>query len=106
MTYCSWARSDAQRAVTKRLKVPSTADFPDCGWSIGRYRIAVSKDHSTASVQGYVDAQNSFGAKLRGNWEVKLRRRDDGDHKMPRWDAVRSRWTSERTWMNCSTFWR
>lgn len=51
--------------VEDRLKAPSSADFPyyepkyvqDLG--SGKYR-----------VQSYVDAQNSFGAKIRSRWMV------------------------------------
>jgi len=53
--------------VTKRLKSPSTAEFPMLDFSAeslggGRYR-----------VKSYVDAQNSFGAKMRTNYTCILR---------------------------------
>jgi hypothetical protein len=62
---------EAQLLVKARLKAPSTADFQ-----------AASEAHvldlgDEFDVTSYVDAQNSFGAKLRQNFIVKLRR--DGE---------------------------
>ena len=59
----------ATQFVERRLKAPSTAKFPwmsDDGVSVSRlpgckYRVI-----------GYVDAQNSFGAKLRNRFVVEL----------------------------------
>jgi hypothetical protein len=55
--------------VTQRLKAPATASFPS--WN--------SEDVSSLwtgecnfSVVGYVDSQNSFGAKLRTNFVAQL----------------------------------
>jgi hypothetical protein len=52
--------------VQERLKAPSTAefcDFNDTKW-------LVEEDEFT--VQGWVDSENSFGAKLRNKWQVKM----------------------------------
>lgn len=63
----------SQSFVEKRLKAPSTADF--CSYSDatvtdlgdGRFRVSA-----------YVDAQNSFGAKIRTNYTCVLKS-TDGD---------------------------
>lgn len=63
------AKSMAEVFVKGRLKAPSTADFSP--WN---------EDHAdklidappTFRVTGWVDSQNSFGAKLRSQWSVKL----------------------------------
>lgn len=62
----------AQKVVTENLKAPSTADFPSCGWSLNKYEIRANKDRTEFSVIGYVDAQNSFGAKIRNRFVVIL----------------------------------
>lgn len=67
----------AQRAVEKHLKSPKSADFPDCGWSLEKYKIKASPDRKTFWVQGYVDAQNGFGAMIRSKWVVQLSRSQD-----------------------------
>ncbi|NFM25195.1 hypothetical protein FDB84_12300 [Clostridium sporogenes] len=65
--------STAKEVVKKNLKAPSTAKFP---WSFGEYKIQESKsenkDMVVYTVSGYVDAENSYGAKLRNNFIVKL----------------------------------
>jgi len=61
------ARVAARRAVLQNLKAPSTADFP---W------LSTSETHlgnGVWVVKGEVDAQNSFGAKLRHQWHVRLK---------------------------------
>lgn len=59
----------AQRGVLRVLKAPSTADFPSPAFSRHEYSITqISSD--TFRVRGYVDAQNSFGAKLRREFEA------------------------------------
>lgn len=60
-----------RQMVEDRLKAPSTADFSDL-----RY----SGEYPRWTVFGTVDAENSFGAKLRMNWTcvVKL----DGGWKL------------------------
>lgn len=58
----------AENEVKKRLKAPSTAKFP----SISNY--AISKEGDAYKVLGYVDAENSFGAKLRISFTAKIKR--------------------------------
>ncbi len=62
-----------QEVVKKNLKCPSTAKFP---WGFDEYTITESKsenkDRVIYNIAGYVDAENSFGAKLRNNFIVKL----------------------------------
>lgn len=62
-----------QEAVKERLKSPSTSKFP---WGYDEYNIketnSTNNDMTIYNVAGYVDAENSFGAKLRNNFIVKL----------------------------------
>lgn len=67
--YLSWdmkvdAMTYAQAYVKTQLKAPSTAKFPSL---IASYSIARDGDQYT--VKSYVDAENSFGAKIRSNYE-------------------------------------
>lgn len=55
----STLRQIAEKITKERLKAPSTAKFP----GISEYQF--SKDKGIATVAGYVDAQNSYGAMLR-----------------------------------------
>jgi hypothetical protein len=60
----------SQSFVKDRLKAPATAEFPsmsDSGVSV-KY-----VGDCTHEVRAYVDAQNSFGAKLRNQYYVKLK---------------------------------
>jgi hypothetical protein len=66
-----------ERAVESQLKAPSTADFS----GIFDSEITDNGD-STYDVVGYVDSENSFGAKIRSNWTCTVR--DTGDN----WDLV------------------
>jgi hypothetical protein len=66
----SFAWVVAVRAVKERLKAPSTAKFP---WSSHGQYIKEIGDR-TFVVKSYVDAENSFGAKLRNNFIVKVKR--------------------------------
>lgn len=61
------AKICAQKAVEDQLKAPSTADF--CSY---REMNATYLGDDRWKVTGYVDAENSFGAKLRQNWTVTL----------------------------------
>jgi hypothetical protein len=63
----------AERFIKERLKAPSTADFP---W--GTYR-ANHLPNDSWIVSSYVDAQNSFGAKLRSNWVCELKYNGRGE---------------------------
>lgn len=53
----------AEDAVKKQLKAPSTADFTD---------VVVAKQKGVVTVFGKVDAQNSFGAKIRNGFIVTI----------------------------------
>ena len=56
----------AQGIVLNYLKSPSSASFP---WN--KEEIGFEKNGNIVSVQGYVDAQNSFGAEIRSQWTVQ-----------------------------------
>jgi hypothetical protein len=73
-TLASEACDEAQAAVRARLKSPATAEFPSCGWSASEYVIRQNADNTAFTVEGHVDAQNSFGAKLRNKFTVMLTR--------------------------------
>jgi len=62
-----WARG----AVLPLLKAPSTAEFAG-GENI-------SQDGCSYTIQGTVDAENSFGAKLRSAYRVRLNRVSETD---------------------------
>ena len=53
----------AKEFVTQRLKAPSTADFPS-----SNHAEIINISDNKWQVRSYVDAQNSFGAKLRSNF--------------------------------------
>ena len=56
---------DAQERIKSLLKSPSTAKFPSINdWKFG-------KDNGIVIVQAYVDSENSFGAKLRSEFQIK-----------------------------------
>lgn len=61
------AYSMAQVMVEDRLKAPSTADFPV--YTPGQ---VVKLGENKWKIISYVDAQNSFGAKVRTYYEVTL----------------------------------
>lgn len=54
-----------EKLVKKVLKAPATAKFPN----ISEY--SFSKDHGIITTEGYVDAQNSFGAMIRSTYRVR-----------------------------------
>jgi len=56
---------DAQDRIKKLLKAPSTAKFP----SITKWDF--TKDNGVVTVSAYVDSENSFGAMLRSNFQIK-----------------------------------
>ena len=63
----------SQKAVLSRLKAPSTAKFPgSTEYFIKFVRYSKDYDSMTYKVNSYVDAQNSFGAVIRSNYEVVL----------------------------------
>lgn len=59
---------EAKRVILARLKAPSTADFPSCG----QFSVRANDARSVIIVTGYVDAQNSFGAKIRTDFMVSF----------------------------------
>ena len=67
--------ANAQAAVKKNLKSPSSAKFP---WSFKDYSFkdyGTSKDHPGFTrylISGYVDSQNSYGAEIRTSWSVEM----------------------------------
>lgn len=66
----------ANEFVKKTLKAPSTAKFPTM-WDAQGVRVMplASKDHYM--VEAYVDAQNSFGARLRKTYTAQVRQHAD-----------------------------
>lgn len=60
----------AVNAIMTRLKAPSSASFPSCYSEADQYEIHANPDRSVISIIGHVDAQNSFGAKLRKQYVV------------------------------------
>lgn len=56
-------KSSCEKTIKEILKSPSTAKFP------GLSKWSMWKDEGVAYVQGYVDAQNSFGAMLRSDFQ-------------------------------------
>ena len=70
----------AKKLITPALKVPATADFPWETVSFSRMKRVTDKSGATAQrwrVRGAVDAQNSFGAQIRSQWEVIILARND-----------------------------
>ena len=61
----------AQHVISKQLKAPATANFPAYN------EATIEKVDDIYEVNGYVDAQNSFGALVRVYFEVLLKK--DGD---------------------------
>ncbi len=55
----------AKKAVSNHLKAPSTADF--CDWNECEF---AKGEGNTYIMTGYVDAENSYGAKLRSTWGI------------------------------------
>lgn len=60
----------AQDIVKSALKNPRSADFPSIITHAGE--IAIQRNGSLVAVKSYVDATNSFGAKVRTNWTVQF----------------------------------
>lgn len=59
---------DAQSRIEKLLKSPSTAKFPSITkWNFG-------KDNGVVTVKAYVDSENSFGAMLRAEFQIKYQK--------------------------------
>jgi hypothetical protein len=65
------AYQSCERAVKTTLKAPSTADFS--GYSDSDIKSA----GNIYTVAGYVDSENSFGAKIRTDWNCQVRSTGD-----------------------------
>ena len=63
----------AENAIKNELKSPSTAEFSYNG-SYKDYVQLTSLIDSTYEVSGFCDAENSFGAKLREEFVVKIKK--------------------------------
>lgn len=70
----SWAKSYAQIIVKDNLKAPSTAKF--C--NTAREMTAKNLGGAKWRVTGWVDAENSFGAMIRSDFEVVLELSSNG----------------------------
>lgn len=70
------ATSYAQLFVKKSLKAPTTAKFPSAlDFGIAPLKNKKGQRITDAwEVSGYVDSQNSYGAMMRTNWNVKLKK--------------------------------
>lgn len=55
---------DAQKRIKLLLKSPSSAKFPN----ITEWKFA--KDNGDVMLQAYVDSENSYGAKIRGEFQI------------------------------------
>jgi len=54
---------------TAVLKAPATAQFPS---DPSDYSILYDPEKDRAVIEGYVDAQNGFGALIRSRWAVRI----------------------------------
>lgn len=73
----------SQEIVKKHLVAPSTAKFP-------MFKVAITefdKTDNTWTVQCYVDAQNSFSAMIRSNYQMKIRIKNK-DSENTNWEAI------------------
>jgi len=68
----------AEREVKGRLKAPSSAKFPTYNHA------TITKSGDNFVVLGYVDADNSFGAKLRTNFTVEFEKTGSDTYKVIR----------------------
>jgi hypothetical protein len=66
----------SQSFVKKRLRAPTTADFP---WITDSEVSIKYVGGCTHEVRAYVDAQNAFGAKIRNRYYVKLQNQKGTD---------------------------
>lgn len=60
----------AKEIVESNLKNPGSADFPSV--ITESHEIAMQKNGEIVAVQSYVEAENSFGAKLKSDWTVQF----------------------------------
>lgn len=64
----------AEQFIKQRLKAPATASFGSVGdEGVSVVQITDKEKHCAFRVITYVDAQNSFGAKIREKFVVELR---------------------------------
>ena len=69
----------SKQFVTQQLKSPSTAKFPDFGSEGVEARFLGKEAGCKHYVEGYVDAQNAYGATVRSSYYVimeKVRGKD------------------------------
>jgi hypothetical protein len=71
--YKNEARIYSEKYVLEKLKAPSTAEFGESDAGVNQI------DNNTFTVFNYVDAQNSFGAKLRQTYSCKITFVSDDD---------------------------
>ena len=89
--YPTFAYGHAKDAITERLKSPHSAVFPNVSMldtndegniraHNGQVRVTRTGDTEECNwrVEGYVDAQNPFGAMIRNRYSVVIEYRDDG----------------------------
>jgi hypothetical protein len=62
----------AQTFIKGHLKAPGSAEFASRVWNEDEVRV-VELPNGSYRVSAWVDAQNSFGAKLRNNWTCELK---------------------------------
>ena len=67
------AADRCQQAISDKLKAPSTAEFGDPTVTVEEGNFATYYD-----VTGEVDAENGFGAMVRGDYRCKVTREQDG----------------------------
>lgn len=67
----------AQMFIEKMLKAPNTADFENYN-----SENVIKIDENRYSVHGYVDAENSFGAKIRNHFYCELEYRGNDEWKL------------------------
>lgn len=60
----------AQDIISQNLVNPNSADFPSINFN--SQDIGFAKTGDIITVQSYVDAKNSFNAKVRSNWTVQF----------------------------------
>ncbi|AJD26861.1 hypothetical protein G8E05_10780 [Clostridium botulinum] len=68
----------SQEFVKENLKAPATAEFPN--FEDGK--VVVAGDEKKYTVIAYVDAENSFGAKIRSKFLCNLKDDDNGGYEV------------------------
>jgi hypothetical protein len=67
----------AEKGVKANLKSPATAEFNYSSGNYNDYVQLISKTDSIFEVTGTCDAENSFGAKLRQEFTVKIKKENN-----------------------------